>query len=142
MSLGTRLADCLTAADDLAAMHGAFTVADARFAKPLDTDLIDRLATSHDRLLIVEENSPGGFSAHVMQYLANAGHLDRGLVVRCMSLPDRMIDHDSQAGQIALAGLHAEGIADTLRAMPGLADANAGTSGTSRGASRGGKATS
>ena len=142
LSLGTRLADCLTAADDLAAMHGAFTVADARFAKPLDTDLIDRLATSHDRLLIVEENSPGGFSAHVMQYLANAGHLDRGLVVRCMSLPDRMIDHDSQAGQIALAGLHAEGIADTLRAMPGLAGANAGTSGTSRGASRGGKATS
>ena len=142
LSLGTRLADCLTAADDLAAVHGAFTVADARFAKPLDTDLIDRLATSHDRLLIVEENSPGGFSAHVMQYLANAGHLDRGLVVRCMSLPDRMIDHDSQAGQIALAGLHAEGIADTLRVMPGLAGANAGTSGTSRGASRGGKATS
>ena len=142
LSLGTRLADCLTAADDLAAVHGAFTVADARFAKPLDTDLIDRLATSHDRLLIVEENSPGGFSAHVMQYLANAGHLDRGLVVRCMSLPDRMIDHDSQAGQIALAGLHAEGIADTLRAMPGLAGANAGTSGTSSGASRGGKATS
>ena len=142
LSLGTRLADCLTAADDLAAVHGAFTVADARFAKPLDTDLIDRLATSHDRLLIIEENSPGGFSAHVMQYLANAGHLDRGLVVRCMSLPDRMIDHDSQAGQIALAGLHAEGIANTLRAMPGLAGANAGTRDTSRGASRGGKATS
>ena len=142
LSLGTRLADCLTAADDLAAVHGAFTVADARFAKPLDTDLIDRLATSHDRLLVVEENSPGGFSAHVMQYLANAGHLDRGLVVRCMSLPDRMIDHDSQAGQIALAGLHAEGIANTLRAMPGLAGANAGTRDTSRGASRGGKATS
>ncbi|MEK9960690.1 MAG: 1-deoxy-D-xylulose-5-phosphate synthase [Rhodobiaceae bacterium] len=121
LSLGTRLADCLTAADELAAAHGDFTIADARFAKPLDTDLIDRLATSHDRLLIVEENSPGGFSAHVMQYLANAGHLDSGLVVRCMSLPDRMIDHDSQAGQIALAGLDARGIAETLLAMPGLA---------------------
>jgi 1-deoxy-D-xylulose-5-phosphate synthase len=121
LSLGTRLADCLTAADELAAAHGDFTIADARFAKPLDTDLIDRLATSHDRLLIVEENSPGGFSAHVMQYLANAGHLDGGLVVRCMSLPDRMIDHDSQAGQIALAGLDARGIAETLLAMPGLA---------------------
>ena len=121
LSLGTRLADCLTAADELASAHGDFTIADARFAKPLDTDLIDRLATSHDRLLIVEENSPGGFSAHVMQYLANAGHLDSGLVVRCMSLPDRMIDHDSQAGQIALAGLDARGIAETLLAMPGLA---------------------
>ena len=133
LSLGTRLADCLTAADEMSAEHGAFTVADARFAKPLDTDLIDRLATSHDRLLIVEENSPGGFSAHVMQYLANAGHLDRGLVVRCMSLPDRMIDHDSQAGQIALSGLDAAGIAATLRAMPGLAGATTGSKGTSRG---------
>ena len=126
LSLGTRLADCLTAADELAPTHGDFTIADARFAKPLDTDLIDRLATSHDRLLIVEENSPGGFSAHVMQYLANAGHLDSGLVVRCMSLPDRMIDHDSQAGQIAMAGLDARGIAETLLAMPGLAAADAG----------------
>ena len=121
LSLGTRLADCVTAADELAAAHGDVTIADARFAKPLDTDLIDRLATSHDRLLIVEENSPGGFSAHVMQYLANAGHLDSGLVVRCMSLPDRMIDHDSQAGQIALAGLDVRGIVETLLAMLGLA---------------------
>ncbi len=143
LSLGTRLADCLAAVDELAAEHGNFTVADARFAKPLDTELIDRLATSHDRLLIVEENSPGGFSAHVMQYLANAGHLDRGLVVRCMSLPDRMLDHDSQAGQIAFAGLDADGIAATLRAMPGLAGASAGSGGKSRGGkSRGGKATS
>ena len=123
LSLGTRLADCLTAADELMAGHGDVTIADARFAKPLDTDLIDRLARSHDRLLIVEENSPGGFSAHVMQYLANAGHLDQGLVVRCMSLPDRMIDHDSQSGQIAGAGLDANGIVKTLRAMPGLVDA-------------------
>jgi len=125
LSLGTRLADCIAAADELVAEHGEFTIADARFAKPLDTDLIDQLATDHDRLLIVEENSPGGFSAHVMQYLANAGHLDHGLVVRCGSLPDRMLDHDSQAGQIALAGLDADGIAKTLRAMPGLANAMA-----------------
>jgi len=133
LSLGTRLADCLTAADELAPTHGDFTTADARFAKPLDTDLIDRLATSHDRLLIVEENSPGGFSAHVMQYLANAGHLDSGLVVRCMSLPDRMIDHDSQAGQIAMAGLDARGIAEALLAMPGLVGAVAKPRGKSRG---------
>ena len=123
LSLGTRLTPCLTAADELEPEHGAFTVADARFAKPLDTELIDRLATSHARLMIVEENSPGGFSAHVMQYLANAGHLDRGLVVRCLSLPDRMIDHDSQGGQLAHVGLDAAGIAAALRAMPGLAAA-------------------
>ena len=123
LSLGTRLAPCLTAADELEPQHGIFTVADARFAKPLDTELIDSLASSHDRLMIVEENSPGGFSAHVMQYLANAGHLDRGLVVRCMSLPDRMIDHDSQGGQLAHVGLDAGGIAAALRAMPGLASA-------------------
>ena len=123
LSLGTRLAPCLTAADELEPEYGVFTVADARFAKPLDTELIDRLATSHARLMIVEENSPGGFSAHVMQYLANAGHLDRGLVVRCLSLPDQMIDHDSQGGQLAHVGLDAAGIAAALRAMPGLAAA-------------------
>ncbi len=128
LSLGTRLAPCLSAADELEPEHGPFTVADARFAKPLDTELIDRLATSHARLMIVEENSPGGFSAHVMQYLANAGHLDRGLVVRCMSLPDRMIDHDSQGGQLAHVGLDATGIAAALRTMPGLDAAGAAPS--------------
>ena len=128
LSLGTRLAPCLNAADELEPEHGPFTVADARFAKPIDTELIDSLATSHARLMIVEENSPGGFSAHVMQYLANAGHLDRGLVVRCMSLPDRMIDHDSQGGQLAHVGLDATGIAAALRAMPGLDAASAASS--------------
>lgn len=80
----------------------------------------------------VEENSPGGFSAHVMQYLANAGHLDRGLVVRCMSLPDRMIDHDSQGGQLANVGLDADGIAAALRAMPGLDEAGTSSSSQSK----------
>ena len=132
LSLGTRLAPCLNAADELEPEHGPFTVADARFAKPLDTELIDSLATSHARLMIVEENSPGGFSAHVMQYLANAGHLDRGLVVRCMSLPDRMIDHDSQGGQLANVGLDADGIAAALRAMPGLDEAGTSSSSQSK----------
>ena len=132
LSLGTRLAPCLDAADELEPEHGPFTVADARFAKPLDTELIDRLAKSHARLMIVEENSPGGFSAHVMQYLANAGHLDRGLVVRCMSLPDRMIDHDSQGGQLANVGLDADGIAAALRAMPGLDEAGTSSSSQSK----------
>jgi len=132
LSLGTRLAPCLDAADELEPEHGPFTVADARFAKPLDTEVIDRLAKSHARLMIVEENSPGGFSAHVMQYLANAGHLDRGLVVRCMSLPDRMIDHDSQGGQLANVGLDADGIAAALRAMPGLDEAGTSSSSQSK----------
>ncbi|HCV89634.1 MAG TPA: 1-deoxy-D-xylulose-5-phosphate synthase [Alphaproteobacteria bacterium] len=118
LSLGTRLADCLAAADEVEGGDG-FTIADARFAKPLDTELLDKLASGHDRLVIVEENSPGGFSAHVLQYLANKGHLDAGLAVRCLSLPDAMIDHDSQSGQLALAGLDAAGIAATLRDLAG-----------------------
>ena len=123
LSLGTRLADCLAAAEEVPSGEG-FTIADARFAKPLDTALLDELATGHDRLLIVEENSPGGFSAHVLQYLANAGHLDGALAVRCLSLPDRMLDHDSQSGQLALAGLDRAGIAAALTAMTGAAKAN------------------
>ena len=122
LSLGTRLADATRAADQLEDDIGPVTVADARFAKPMDTDLLDRLAQNHARLLIVEENSQGGFSAHVLQYLANAGHLDGGLTVRCLSLPDRLIDHDSQAGQLALAGIDADGIAETLRVMNGGTD--------------------
>jgi 1-deoxy-D-xylulose-5-phosphate synthase len=110
LSLGTRLADCLAAANDMTADGALPTVADARFAKPLDTELLDQLASTHDSLLIVEENSPGGFSAHVLQYLANAGHLDQGLRVRALSIPDEFIDHDSQAGQLAYCGLDRNGI--------------------------------
>ncbi len=127
LSLGTRLADAMRAADQLEDDIGLVTVADARFAKPMDTDLLDGLAQNHARLLIVEENSPGGFSAHVLQYLANAGHLDGGLTVRCLSLPDRLIDHDSQAGQLALAGIDADGIAETLRVMNGGTDSKSTT---------------
>jgi len=110
LSLGTRLADCLAAANEMTADNASPTVADARFAKPLDTELLDQLARTHDSLLIVEENSPGGFSAHVLQYLANAGHLDQGLRVRALSIPDEFIDHDSQAGQLAYCGLDRNGI--------------------------------
>ena len=121
LSLGTRLADCLAAADVLLETDVSITVADARFAKPLDTDLLDDLADGHDRLLIVEENSPGGFSAHVLQYLANAGHFDTGLVVRTLSLPDEFIEHDSQAGQLADCGLDCDGIVTALFALVGAA---------------------
>ena len=80
---------------------------------------------THSRLIIVEENSPGGFSAHVMQYLANAGHLDTGLAVRTLSLPDEFIEHDSQAGQLAYAGLDADGIYAALVAVTEAKDAAA-----------------
>jgi len=110
LSLGTRAAAALDAADRLVAEGVRVTVADARFAKPLDTDLIDQLATQHKALIIVEEGSPGGFSAHVMSYLANEGHLDGGLKARALTLPDAFIDHDSQQGQLAMAGLDADGV--------------------------------
>ena len=119
LSLGTRLADCLAAAADLEPAHGRMTVADARFAKPVDAELVLRLARNHERLVIVEENSPGGFSAHVLQLLANEGGLDDGLAVRTLSLPDSIIEHDSQAGQLAVAGLDREGIRRALEELVG-----------------------
>ena len=119
LSLGTRLADCLAAAGDLEPAHGRMTVADARFAKPVDAELVLRLARNHERLVIVEENSPGGFSAHVLQLLANEGCLDDGLAVRTLSLPDSIIEHDSQAGQLAVAGLDREGIRRALEELVG-----------------------
>ncbi len=104
LSLGTRLADAMKAADELAARGLSTTVADARFAKPLDTALIERLAREHEVLITIEEGSIGGCSAAVMQHLAWTGLLDRGLKVRPMVMPDIFIDHDSQAKQLAEAG--------------------------------------
>jgi 1-deoxy-D-xylulose-5-phosphate synthase len=110
LSLGTRLADCLKAADELAAYGLSTTVADARFAKPLDTELVLRLANEHEVLITIEEGAIGGFGAHVFQTLAEHGVLDRGLRVRSMVLPDVFIDHDSPAAMYARAGLDAKGI--------------------------------
>ena len=110
LSLGTRLTASIETADLLASNGMSVTIADARFAKPLDTNLIDNLAGTHESLLIVEEGSPGGFSAHVVTYLANQGHLDGLLKVRALTLPDKFIDHDSQTGQLASAGLDTNGI--------------------------------
>jgi 1-deoxy-D-xylulose-5-phosphate synthase len=105
LSFGTRLAECLAAADDLAALGLSVTVADARFAKPLDEDLIKRLARDHEVLVTIEEGSVGGFSSFVLDLLAREGLLDAGLKVRPMVLPDRFIDHDAPARQYAAAGL-------------------------------------
>jgi 1-deoxy-D-xylulose-5-phosphate synthase len=109
-SYGARLSECLTAADELAAHGLSTTVADARFAKPLDTDLLLRLAREHEVLITIEEGAIGGFGAHVMQTLAEHGALDRGLKVRSMVLPDVFIDQDAPAAMYATAGLDAKGI--------------------------------
>jgi 1-deoxy-D-xylulose-5-phosphate synthase len=110
LSLGTRLQECLKAADMLAAQGLSATVADARFAKPLDTELVLQLAKEHEVLITVEEGAIGGFGAYVLQTLAENGALDRGLKVRCMVLPDTFIDHDSPAAMYAAARLDAKGI--------------------------------
>src|SRR4051794_18896594 len=89
LSLGARLGECLVAAEDLAAKGLSTTVADARFAKPLDTKLIERLAREHEVLITIEEGSVGGFASHVLQHLATAGMLDHGLKIRPLVLPDR-----------------------------------------------------
>ncbi|WP_406855321.1 1-deoxy-D-xylulose-5-phosphate synthase [Alsobacter sp. KACC 23698] len=113
LSLGSRLADCLAAADELAARGLSTTVADARFAKPLDAALVESLARDHDVLVTVEEGSVGGFGSFVLNHLAWAGLLDRGLKVRPMCLPDRFVDHDAPERMIAAAGLDAHAIVAT-----------------------------
>ncbi|MFI4976751.1 MAG: 1-deoxy-D-xylulose-5-phosphate synthase [Caulobacterales bacterium] len=110
LSFGTRLAESLKAADMLAARGFSTTVADARFAKPLDIDLILRLAREHEALITVEEGAMGGFGAFVLQALAAHGMLDRGLKIRTLTLPDIFQDQDKPEVMYAHAGLDAEGI--------------------------------
>ena len=115
LSLGTRLAECIKAAEILAAQGISATVADARFAKPLDRDLILRLAREHELLITIEEGAIGGFAAHVMQLLSDAGALERpGFKIRSMILPDIFIDHDSPPAMYAKAGLDANGIVNKV----------------------------
>jgi len=113
LSLGTRLAPALEAAEKLSGYGLSATVADARFAKPLDQDLVRRLAQEHELLITVEENAIGGFSSHVLQFLACEGLLDKGLKVRPMILPDRYQNHDTPERMYAEAGLDANSIAQT-----------------------------
>jgi 1-deoxy-D-xylulose-5-phosphate synthase len=124
LSLGTRLAECLKAADQLAARGFSCTVADARFAKPLDEDLILRLAREHQALVVVEEGAVGGFSAFVLHLLAGAGALDRGLKIRTLTLPDRFQDQDRPEAMMIEAGLDADGV---VRAALALVAPQAGT---------------
>ncbi|TSJ64556.1 1-deoxy-D-xylulose-5-phosphate synthase [Starkeya sp. 3C] len=110
LSLGTRLAPCLVAAEQLAGFGLSTTVADARFAKPIDRELVLRLAREHEVLVVVEEGAVGGFGSHVLTLLAEAGALDRGLKVRVLALPDRFIEQDAPSAQLSEAGLDVEGI--------------------------------
>jgi 1-deoxy-D-xylulose-5-phosphate synthase len=109
-SYGTRLGECLKAADELNAHGLSTTVADARFAKPLDVDLLLRLAREHEVLLTIEEGSVGGFGSFVLQSLAEQGVLDRGIKIRQMVLPDTFIDQDSPNAMYAKAALDTKGI--------------------------------
>ncbi len=110
LSLGTRLAHCLEAAETLDSFGLSTTVADARFAKPLDEALIRRLAREHEVLITIEEGSVGGFGSHVLQFLSDNALLDGKLRVRAMALPDRYIDQDKPDAMYAQAGLDANGI--------------------------------
>ena len=119
VSFGARLHEALAAADMLASFGLSATVADARFAKPLDTDLMRRLAREHEVMITIEEGSIGGFGTQVMQYLALEGLLDGGVKFRPMTLPDVFIDHESPAKQYAEAGLDAPHIVATAMAALG-----------------------
>ena len=110
LSFGTRLAESLIAAEKLSAYGLSATVADARFCKPLDTDLVKRLAREHEVLVTIEEGAVGGFGSHVMQYLAWEGLLDSGLKVRPMVMPDIFQDHDTPERMYEQAGLDADAI--------------------------------
>ena len=125
LSFGTRLGESLKAADMLAARGLSATVADARFAKPLDVELILRLAREHEALITVEEGSVGGFGSFVLQALAEHGALDRGLKVRMLVLPDIFQDQDKPELMYAQAGLDAEGIVRGALAALGISNAAA-----------------
>ncbi len=114
LSYGTRLAEAMQAAEQLDALGLSTTVADARFAKPLDMELISRLADEHEVLITLEEGSMGGFGAFVLQALARLGRLDYGLKIRTLTLPDRFIDHDKPDIMYQQAGLDADNIVEAV----------------------------
>ncbi|WP_374656264.1 1-deoxy-D-xylulose-5-phosphate synthase [Dongia sp.] len=125
LNYGARMVEVLKAAEELGAKGLSCTVADARFCKPLDEELIKRLAREHEVLITVEEGAIGGFAAHVLQFLAKSGALDKGLKIRPMNLPDICIDHDAPQKQYDIAGLNARHIVSEALAALGVAEASA-----------------
>jgi 1-deoxy-D-xylulose-5-phosphate synthase len=118
LSLGTRLEECKKAAADLDARGLSTSIADMRFAKPLDLDLIARLAKSHEVIITIEEGSIGGFGSHVLHHLANMGLMDHGLKIRSMTLPDFFVGQDAPYKQYEQAGMNARHIvAQALTAL-------------------------
>jgi 1-deoxy-D-xylulose-5-phosphate synthase len=123
LSYGTRMSEVLKAADELGAKGLSTTVADARFCKPLDSDLVRRLAREHEVLITIEEGAIGGFATHVMHDLAHAGLLESGVKFRPMTLPDIFIDHDAPQKQYDVAGLNARHIVSQALAALGVSEA-------------------
>ena len=117
LSFGAQLTEALAAAERLSEVGISVTVADARFAKPLDTDLIERLAREHAGLITLEQGADGGFGSAVLHHLARSGVMDKGLAVRPMTLPDRFIHQASPAEMYADAGLTVEDICATATAI-------------------------
>ncbi|MBP2303563.1 1-deoxy-D-xylulose-5-phosphate synthase [Azospirillum picis] len=125
LSYGTRLGEARKAASELAARGLSTTLADARFAKPLDEDLVRRLALEHEVLITIEEGSVGGFGSFVLQFLAVSGLLDGGLKIRPMVLPDLYLDHDTPSAQYEIAGLTSQNIVRTALQALGIESAAA-----------------
>ena len=117
VSIGTMLATCEEVIAILAKKGANCTLVDARFAKPIDTEMLDELSKTHAALLIVEEGTAGGFAAHVMQYIVNSGHLDTPFKVRAVTLPDRLIDHAERDIQLESAGLDVAGILEKAESL-------------------------
>ncbi len=115
LSLGTRLEQACLAAEQLEAEGLSTTIADARFMKPLDTDLIEQLIAHHEVIITIEEGSKGGFGAHVLHYLSEEGHLDKGLKIRNLTLPDRFLAHDKPFEMYEAAKLNAGQIVATAK---------------------------
>ncbi len=114
LSYGTRLAEALLAAEKLEALGLATTVADARFAKPIDRDLVRNLANNHEVLITVEEGSAGGYGAHVVQYMLSEGLMDGALKVRCLTMEDKFVDHGNVHQQYEAAGINASGMVNAV----------------------------
>ena len=129
LSFGTRLTEAMQAAEDLDSAGLSTTVADARFAKPLDTDLIRQLARHHEVLVVVEEGAAGGFAAQVLHFLAAQGLLDNGLKVRCLTMPDEWVEQAKPEAMLARAGLDHTGIVATVFAALDHKTVSFGTAG-------------